>query len=932
MNTNARKVQFFRSCFEADNRSLQLHSFFANKVASSKVLEDAELLTGRTPYIPVADEWGAENLKTLTLYAKEKQLYCCAFFVVGHTYMLNKSLNLVAPLLLYPAEIVEEKEGYYQVQLSSLRPILNPAAIQVLTPRNKDNNAYDVLSEQLPKDYIGFTEAAKLQETLGALFTNLDTSSLSNYPVIASPQEVQNLRKANSFFKDDGQFYLISTLGLGILDKRKSGRGIINELTEIAQKETLAAPLQLLFSDTSTSEPKINIEQLYAPVILNQAQESLIKSSLQNKLSVAVGPPGTGKSFTIAALTVDAISRGKSVLIASNNYQAIEVIAQKLIHDFQLEHALVKTSDKKWKAKVKTYLENILNGIGVKSISRQQRQTLQTTSRKSIEDIKRQEDIIQSRIENEQNWGRKLLKESKYFWHDWQKSWLKKRVQTLAPLWQLYDELQKDLDYKNHLLQRYITSAQHHFLYTALRDNRKELQQFLKALRARTGNLKEERFNQVDFEVLLKALPIWLVSMEDVSQILPLRKELFDLVIFDEATQCNIASAIPILQRGKRAVVAGDPKQLRHISFLSKQRQEQLLEENELEKEDLEGLNYRNKSLLDFALESITNQDQIHFLNEHYRSLPDLIAFSKRKFYDNSLSLMTDTPTAKSYGNLHIHEIGGKRLAKGHNPSEAKAVLALVEGIISEEAELSTNLSQSIGILSPFRDQSDYLRKLIEQNIDLAAIQKHQILVGTPHFFQGEERDIMLLSFALDDASHPSAFRYLSKADVFNVSITRARSVQHVFTSFNPSVLNPNLLLSEYLAFAKEVSQKGEAIKNSLIQDQFMQNVLSEFHTFGCDQIYENYQIAGLDIDIVVVKDGKTYCIDLVGYPGIYQEAFPLERIKMFNRMHIKVFSLPYLLWTIDKTKCIAALKQFLQIEKQVINTSTTTNQAIICA
>ncbi len=914
MNTIEQKIQYFRACFEADNRTLQVHSFFSNKVSSAKILEDADLLTGRTPYIPVDENWGEKNLKTLTLYAKEKQLYCAAFFVVGHSYMLNKSLDLIAPLLLYPAELVENETGYYQVQLTSLRPTLNPAALQSLLPRNKDINAYDTLAEQLPKTPLGFSEVGRLQEQLNALFTNLDTSSLLNYPEITSPKELQNLRKVKSFFKDDGHFYLIAALGLGILDRRKSGRGIINELNEITHSESIAAPLNALLGDEQTSNSIRAMEQVFAPVILNQAQENLIHASHTNRLSVAIGPPGTGKSFTIAALAVDTISRGKSVLIASNNYQAIDVIAQKLIHDFQLKHALVRTTNKQWKTDVKSYIKDILVGIGVKAVNGKSLRSLREEAMEEVTAIKTQESIIEKRTQNEQNWGKRMQRKSTYFWHDWQKYWLKRRVLALSPLWELYETLQTHLQRKNHLLQKYIIGARHHYLYTALRDNRKQVQQFLKALRARTGSLKEERFNQVDFDLILNALPIWLVSTEDVSQILPLRKELFDLVIFDEATQCNLASAIPVLQRGKRAVIVGDPKQLRHISFLSSYRQQQLLQEQKLDSYEIEDLDYRNKSLLDFALQSIDGQDQVHFLNEHYRSLPDLIEFSKRKFYDNALSLMTDTPTSKTEGNLHWHEVAGKRLLKGHNKQEAARILALVQQIIEEETALSASLASSIGILSPFREQSDYLRKQIETNIEFAAIRKHKMLVGTPHFFQGEERDIMLLSFALDDAAHPSAFRYLSKPDVFNVSITRARSIQHIFTSFDTSRLKSNTLLSEYLAFAKQVNTAKQIAENT-IQDRFMQEVVAELRKLNYEQLYENYKIAGLDIDIVLVRNSKTYCIDLVGYPGVYQGAFPLERIKMFHRMGIEVFSLPYLLWELDISKCLVALKQFLKME-----------------
>jgi hypothetical protein len=98
-----------------------------------------------------------------------------------------------------------------------------------------------------------------------------------------------------------------------------------------------------------------------------------------------------------------------------------------------------------------------------------------------------------------------------------------------------------------------------------------------------------------------------------------------------------------------------------------------------------------------------------------------------------------------------------------------------------------------------------------------------------------------------------------------------------------------------------------------MAHDDFMREVFEAIQTLPHDQLFQHYHISGLDIDIVIVKNGRTYCIDLVGYPGNYAAAFPLERIKMLDRMDIRVFSLPYLLWTIDQKRCLEGVKNFLE-------------------
>jgi hypothetical protein len=912
MDEAKKKIRFFRSCYETDNRSLQLHSFYSGKVSHALILDDSEVLQGKIPFLPVSKEWGAESATTLSLYQKEKRLYLGAFFIFGHTIIFNKKQKLIAPLLLYPAEIDIDGEEY-ELRISSFRPILNPAAVSPLSLRDADINPLEELASHLPSGPIGFQEVFLLKELLDGLFGNLHTESLTEFPKIASSKQVEEWRKKRNLFQE-GHYYLISAIGAGILAKTRSGRGILNELEELWQEPAvLSPPVQYLLNPNKSFKKEPEIDQIYVPTVLNEAQETLIRKSRSFPINVAIGPPGTGKSFTIAALAIDAISRGESVLIASNNQQAVEVIAQKLEQDFKLDHPPIKTTDKKWKAQVKEYLQDILHGIGLERAQPAELGRLTKVLRRYLQGIRQQEAIIRQRIQQEQKWGRLLAKHAPSFLDKWKIRRLLRRAKSIAPLWGLYWDLIDQLHLKNEILQKSQKESRRFELEKVLRRGRKELQYFLQALRAQRGSLKEQRFDLVNFRTLFKALPVWLVTMEEVHQILPLGKGMFDLVLFDEATQCNIASALPVLQRGKRAVVVGDPKQLRHISFLSRARQLQLIGEYSLSAQQLDALNYREKSLLDFALDRVDDQQYIHFLNEHYRSLPDLIAFSNRKFYNQSLRLMTKLPTSSTSGNLHLHPVSGKRMKAGYNKEETAAILEQVQRIIEKEKAMPVNLCQSIGILSPFREQSDFLARRIGETISLEDLQRHRILIGTPHFFQGEERDVMFLSFTLDQESHASAFRYLEKADVFNVSITRARTEQHLLISFDQKQLPGSSLLREYLSSIPQEPLDVSPEARLQSYDPFLKEVLQALKPLPGDQVYPHYHISGLDIDLVIVRKGKTYGIDLVGYPGGMADAFPLERVKMLDRMGIRVFSVSYYAWYENRNRCMRALSHFLE-------------------
>ena len=68
------------------------------------------------------------------------------------------------------------------------------------------------------------------------------------------------------------------------------------------------------------------------------------------------------------------------------------------------------------------------------------------------------------------------------------------------------------------------------------------------------------------FPKVTRVLPCWAVTSLSARGRLPFEPGVFDLVVIDEASQCDIASALPLLYRARRAVIIGDPLQLKHVS------------------------------------------------------------------------------------------------------------------------------------------------------------------------------------------------------------------------------------------------------------------------------------------------------------------------------------------------------------------------------
>ncbi len=133
----------------------------------------------------------------------------------------------------------------------------------------------------------------------------------------------------------------------------------------------------------------------------------------------------------------------------------------------------------------------------------------------------------------------------------------------------------------------------------------------------------------------LPAVPLWAATNLSVGASLPLAKGMFDLVVIDEASQCDVASALPLLFRGKRALIAGDPHQLSHVTNLGTVRERRIAERWGLVGEDAGRWDYNVQSLLGVA--SACAPEAPLVLDLHCRSHPAVSAFAAAAVYGGEL-------------------------------------------------------------------------------------------------------------------------------------------------------------------------------------------------------------------------------------------------------------------------------------------------------
>jgi hypothetical protein len=287
---------------------------------------------------------------------------------------------------------------------------------------------------------------------------------------------------------------------------------------------------------------------------------------------------------------------------------------------------------------------------------------------------------------------------------------------------------------------------------------------------------------------LTRALPLWVGTLGDIDDLLPPHPGLFDLVIVDEASSIEQPLAVPALLRGKRAVVAGDPRQLRHVSFVADERHREVMAAHHIDEVPVLAarLDVRRNSLFDVA----AGTAPVTVLDEHFRSDPHLVDFVARRLYDGRLTVATRSPVTECRDCIEVRRLGGERDADG-------VVAAEVTAIVTELRALRSQGAGSVGVVTPFRAQADAIEAAVLAAFTADDLEALDLRVGTVHGFQGNERDVVLVSLGLGEARGKQPWSFVDDPHLFAVLATRGRRRMIVLHSADPPA---GSLVAEYLA------------------------------------------------------------------------------------------------------------------------------------
>lgn len=560
-------------------------------------------------------------------------------------------------------------------------------------------------------------------------------------------------------------------MGIGmdiIIDLHKEYQKIL----EMYEKGEVTFPIKAFFGDLlekprriksypiALVDQKINLDQLLA-----------INKAMQYPTAYIQGPPGTGKTNTIINTIVTAFFNERTVLFASYNNHPINGVFDKL-------------SKLKYNGKTIPFpVLRLGNADKVKETILYMRDLYRRVS-----DINVYESTLDKRKNNRKDRAKRLTELLKIY-EDYID--LTERKETINRLIEFNDSnptsaalFPFEIDLQGRQTKQIddaiakMPSVKEADALELLDRNEEEFLQYLYFISAYyVKRLQEEKYSELrkiidneDLDSAVQELNKYISSSENVKKlqrVFPViittcisahrigkPEPLFDMVILDEASQCNTAMSLVPIIRGENLMLVGDPQQLNPVILLDEFTNRRLMKEYKVPEE----YNYRTNSIYKVYLASDSVSDEI-LLHNHYRCDPRIIGFNNKKYYNSQLSVQTKSENSEPL--VYVEVENKNQHKKNTSTAEAKSVVDYVRA----------NRDKSIGIITPFVNQKD----LITQALKAEGIT--DVTCGTVHSFQGDEKDVVLFSTAIGSTTQTGTYEWLkTNRELINVATSRAKN------------------------------------------------------------------------------------------------------------------------------------------------------------
>ncbi|RIJ70129.1 DUF559 domain-containing protein [Nakamurella silvestris] len=425
--------------------------------------------------------------------------------------------------------------------------------------------------------------------------------------------------------------------------------------------------------------------------------------------------------------------------------------------------------------------------------------------------------------------------------------------------------------------RRTVTSLVTERAWRQLADNlgateRMALQSYIKAMAryGKTGGKFAQRWINEMREALDEsktAVPVWIMpTARAIASFRPAAVPPFDVLIIDEASQIGF-EALPLLSLAKSAIVVGDDKQTSPENVgLNRQQVFDLMDGYLMRVPKYRTLFDPDNSLYDLAIQKFAAPVM---LTEHFRSLPEIIAFSNTHAYDNRIVPLRDQPPRPGWTPLGLVRVRDGYRRGDVNEPEAEQVVELIARLcVDPDYD-----GMTFGVIALVGTaQAKRIWELLYDRLGPEVMEARRIRCGEPANFQGDERDVMVLSTVVaHDPQNPGgrfgAMTGLAQLRRMNVAASRARNQMWVVTSVDPEALPNGDLRAALIRHCEDPGVLATTQENleQACESDFEKRVLNRLLARGYRSIKVQQVVGRYRLDIVVEGPSGRLAIECDG-------------------------------------------------------------------
>lgn len=437
-------------------------------------------------------------------------------------------------------------------------------------------------------------------------------------------------------------------------------------------------------------------------------------------------------------------------------------------------------------------------------------------------------------------------------------------------------ELQSRIDEIGRQRRRIVAELVEVLAWRRLADNlgprqHQALQGYLKAVNryGKTGGKYAQRWIREMREALddsKDAVPVWIMTTSRaLTSFRPSAVPPFDVLIIDEASQIGF-DALPLLSLAKKAIVVGDDKQTSPENVgLDRQKVFDIMDNHLMGVHKYRTLFDPDNSLYDLATQKFATPVM---LTEHFRCLPEIIAFSNAQAYNGNIIPLRDQAPRPGWVPL-----GVLRVKDGYREGDINEPEALqVVNLIAEMCQDEQYDGMTFGVVTLLgSSQAKLIWELLYDSLGPDLVEERNIRCGEAANFQGDERDVIIVSTVVAvDPNHSTRFAAMTSGKdlrKINVAASRARNQMWVVTSVDPDTL-PNgdyraALIRHCAAFQSETPNQERLL--AACESEFERRVVNDLLNRGYQSIEAQKVVGRYRLDLVVSGPERRLAVECDG-------------------------------------------------------------------